>query len=416
MIDLFTYNRHWESGYRYPYPKHRALYSEMRDEIRRRRILQISGLRRVGKSTLFFQLINELLKEGVSPFSIWYFTFDEEELPLEELLNTFSKQTEVDFKKEHIFVFLDEIQKLPNFQNQLKVYYDLYPNLKFFISGSTSLFIKKRAQESLAGRVRSLFLTPLRFDEYLRFKGNAEILDKPQAFASEIARNFEIFLHNQFIESLSLPDRNAKKEYYLGILKKIVFEDIPAVFPVNHPEILWQIVRMIAQMPGMFIDYRTLAGEVGLSNKTISSYLYALEESFLVKKLYNFSRNRITSEKKMKRFYLASPSLSWAMTDFIETGHLVENAVISLNDYQFFWRDPYHHEVDFVAIDAGDRIVPIEVKYKEHLQRRDIKNLLLFAKKFQCSQAIVLKKGSATTSTTHEPAGIEIIEKPVFEM
>ncbi|MBN2089762.1 ATP-binding protein [candidate division KSB1 bacterium] len=414
-MNLLKYNRHWEKNYRYPYKKHRTVFKSLINQLSTRQIIEISGLRRTGKTTLLFQIVNHLLDQNHNPFSLWYFTFDEEKPRLEELLDTFSKQTQIDFKNERIIIFLDEIQKLPDFQNQLKVYYDLYTNLKFFISGSTSLFIRKKSQESLAGRLKSLFLTPLSFEEYLLFTDNLEILDNPMLFKNEIVKNFEIFLTNQFIESISFPDVSSKKDYYIGIMKKIIFEDIPSIFSVNNVEVLWQIIRMIAQQPGMYIDYQNLANELGFSNKTISTYLYYLEESFLVKKLYNFSRNRITSEKKLKRFYLVSPSFSWALTDFLETGRLVENLVPSLKNFQFFWRDPYHHEVDFIEIE-NNQILPIEIKYKETIQSKDINNLLLFSKKFNCKKAIIFKKGVEEKSAYFDSHGVEIIETPIYKI
>ncbi|RMH89542.1 MAG: ATP-binding protein, partial [Calditrichaeota bacterium] len=397
-VNLLRYNRHWEQGFRYPYPKHRALFRQLVSEVETPQIIELSGLRRTGKTTLLFQLINYLLEQRHNPFALWYFTFDEEKLPLEELIYIFSQQTGVDFKKDKIFIFLDEIQKLPNFQNQLKVWYDLYPNLKFFISGSTSLFIKKKTQESLAGRVKSLFLTPLNFTEYLTFREKEPILERPQAFEREIEQEFEMFLSTQFIESMAFPDPYSRREYFVSIIKKIIFEDIPSLFMVGNPEILWQIVRIVAQQPGMIMDYRSLASELEMSAKTLSRYLYFLEEAFLVKKLYNFSRNRITSERKLKRYYLASPSFSRALTDFVDTGRLVENAVVSVKGYQFFWRDPHHHEVDFVAVEPDESIVPIEVKYRRKIQEKDVKNLLRFARKFGCSRAIVLRKGVTQNS------------------
>ncbi|MFQ5631892.1 MAG: ATP-binding protein, partial [bacterium] len=298
-MNLYKYNRHWEKFFKYPYQKHRTIFRQLIRELDTRQIVEISGLRRTGKTTLLFQAINHLLENNHNPFSLWYFTFDEEKPSIDDLINTFSKQTQIDFRKDRIIVFLDEIQKLSDFQSQLKIYYDLYPNLKFFISGSTSLFIKKKAQESLAGRIKSLFLHPLRFQEYLSFTENTDILSNPLLYKNEIETQFEIFLNNQFIESIAIPDINAKKDYLIGIMKKIVFEDIPSTFSVSNPEVLWQIIRTIAQMPGMLIDYQNMANEIGFSNKTVSSYLYYLEESFLVRKLYNFSRNRITSEKKL---------------------------------------------------------------------------------------------------------------------
>jgi len=414
-MNLLKYNRHWEKNYRYPYKKHRTIFKQLIEQLNSRQIVEISGLRRSGKTTLLFQILNHLLNQNRNPFSLWYFTFDEEKPKLEDLFATFSKQTQIDFNKEKIFIFLDEIQKLPEFQNQLKVYYDLYPNLKFFISGSTSLFIRKKSQESLAGRIKSLFLHPLNFEEYLVFTDNLHLLDNPLLFKTEIEKNFEIFLANQFIESISLPDIHSKKEYYIGIMKKIIFEDIPSIFPVGNIEVLWQIIRMIAQQPGIYIDYQNFANELGLSNKTVSTYLYYLEESFLIQKLYNFSRNRITSEKKLKRYYLASPSFSWALTDFLEAGRLVENFVPSLRNYQFFWRDSYHHEIDFIEIEHNS-IIPIEVKYKETIHAKDVANLLLFSKKFSCKKALVLKKGTEEKSTYFDSHGVEIFEKPVFRI
>ena len=415
-MNLFRYNRHWEKSYRYPYKKHRKFFKQLINTLNTRQIVEISGLRRTGKTTLLFQVLNYLIDNNYNSFSLWYFTFDEEKVKLEELLNTFAKQTHIDFKKDKIFVFLDEIQKLLDFQNQLKIYYDLYPNIKFFISGSTSLFIRKKTQESLAGRVKSLFIKPLDFKEYLFFNDNLDILDNPLLFKDEIEKHFEIFLNNQFIDSLTLPDLNSKREYYVGIMRKIIFEDIPSIFSVNNPQVLWQMIRIIAQQPGIFIDYQNLANDIGLSNKTISNYLYYLEESFIVKKVYNFSRNLITSEKKLKRYYLASPSFSWALTDFADVGRLVENLVISLKSYQFFWRDPNRHEIDFVEIKNDNSIIPIEIKYKEKIQTREFKNLIFFLKKFGCRKAIVFKKGVDEKSILYDADEIEIIEKPIFTL
>ncbi len=112
-------------------------------------------MRRLGKTTLFLQVINTLLDRNVEPQSIWYFSFDEDKYDLDELFTVFKIQTRKDYHSDKIFIFFDEIQKLEGFQSQLKIYYDLYPNLKFFISGSTSLYIRKKTLESLAGRVFS---------------------------------------------------------------------------------------------------------------------------------------------------------------------------------------------------------------------------------------------------------------------
>lgn len=111
----------------------------------------------------------------------------------------------------------------------------------------------------------------------------------------------------------------------------------------------------------------------------------------MIKKLYNFSRNLVTSEKKLKRFYLATPSFSWAMVDFIEFGKLFENFVASMKNYKFFWRDPYGHEIDFVNFEK-ECIIPVEVKYKEKVSLKEMKNLILFCRKFKITEAKILMK------------------------
>jgi len=411
-INLLKYNRHWEKGFRYPFAKKRNIFFSLIETINKRQIVEIVGLRRTGKTTLLFQLINYLLESGIEPFSILYFTFDEERIKIEDLIKIFSKQTEKDFKTDKLYIFLDEIQKLPDFQNQIKIYYDLYPNLKFFLSGSSSFFIKKKTQESLAGRTLSFNILPLDFKEYLYFKDKAEILDKPLLYSKEIEMEFEIFLTSQFIESIEM-NKEERKEYFLSIIKKIVFEDIPQIFFIENPEIIFKILKIIAQQPGLFIDYQNFSREIGVSNKTLSNYFYYLEEAFLIKKLYNFSRNLVTSEKKLKRFYLATPSFSWAMVDFIEVGKLVENFVSSMKNYKFFWRDPYGHEVDFVNVEK-ERIIPIEVKYKEKVLLKEMKNLVLFCRKFKIPEAKILMK---ILEKQTESINNLIIEKiPIFNL
>lgn len=409
-MELLKYNRHWEKGYRYPYPKKRDVFDVLIKAVDKRQIVELVGMRRTGKTTLLFQVINHLIDRGVDPFHIWYFTFDYERMSIDELIHNFSIKTGVDFKKERVYIFLDEIQKLPNFQSQIKVYYDIYPEVKFFLSGSTSLFIRKKSQESLAGRSIYFYLPPLNFKEFLRFKERDNLLERPSIFESEIEKEFEVFLESQFIESVFMKDKEERRNYFVSIIRKVIFEDIPSIFSVENPEVLWQIVKIVAQKPGLILDYQSLSREIGISSKTLSSYLFYLEEAFLLKRVYNFSRNLITSERKAKKFYLSSPSFVACISDFVEKGSLAENLVVSLNDYRFFWRDPYGHEVDFVDV-KGEEIVPVEVKYKE-VSNKELKNLVLFSRRFKSKRALLFTK--TVEERTERLNGILIEVKPIY--
>ncbi|WP_449462348.1 AAA family ATPase [Tardisphaera miroshnichenkoae] len=108
-----------------------------------RQVVMMVGLRRVGKSTIVYQLISDLLKTEESR-RIIYFTFDVNSPDLIEILNVYAKMTGVEWKNEKAYVFLDELQKLPDWDSRLKVLYDSFPNLKFVVSGSASLDWKRK--------------------------------------------------------------------------------------------------------------------------------------------------------------------------------------------------------------------------------------------------------------------------------
>lgn len=406
MLNLLKYNRHWHEGFRYQYTKKRKLFETLKLHIANRQIIELVGLRRTGKSTLLFQLINFLLNENTAPHNVWYFSFDEEQCSLDELFVEFQKQTKKDINQDKLFVFLDEIQKLENFQSSLKVYYDLYPNIKIFISGSTSLFIKKKTQESLTGRLFSVTLHPLDFDEYLDFVDKSTMLQLPEMYHKELEMEYERYVSHQFVETLFIENTDLKKEYLTGILRKIIFEDIPTTFSVNNPEILYAIIKIVAQKPRMYLHYDHLANDLNISSKTVSKYISILEQAFLLKILYNYSTNQLTSEKKLKRLYLASSSFCVALFDFTNLGSLIENAIIATKPYNFFWRDAYKHEVDFVKIE-NNRCIPIEVKYRKQVKRTDYQNIYLFTKKFKTDKAILITKQHSDNHIIHNDFRID---------
>ncbi len=390
-MDLLKINRHWQPNFRYQFPFARKQLKILIDHIHKPQITQLTGLRRTGKTTLYLQTINHLLDQGVNPFKIWYYTFDLEEQDLELLFSQFEVKTGFSIQSDKIYIFLDEIQKLKNFELQIKVFYDLYPNLKFFISGSTSLFIKKRSGESLAGRILPVFLPVLSFSEYLGFIEKENLLEQPAIFESELMNEYEKYWSCQFIETVNMKDQNDRNHYYDTILRKIIFEDIPSIATIEHPEILYRLMKILAGYPGLYLNYENLALDLKISSKTISKYFTLLEDAYLIDVLYNFSKNLLTTEKKMKRVYLSSVSFAKALSDYSNAGFMAENAVLSQSKYRFFWRDAYKNEVDFIAI-KGEKAIPVEVKYKTEIKPNELKNLFLFSRKFAADKAICLLK------------------------
>jgi predicted AAA+ superfamily ATPase len=125
-------------------PFKREVYKEINKHMDKRFILALVGLRRVGKTTTMYQLIQNLIGKNVNKTNILFFSFDEISVKLNDVLETYKEIHSKDIRADKIYVFLDEIQKCDGWENELKKYYDLYPKLKFIISGSESLFIRKK--------------------------------------------------------------------------------------------------------------------------------------------------------------------------------------------------------------------------------------------------------------------------------
>jgi len=147
---LLNFNPHRRSDFYYNIPFKRKYFSTIIQHLDHKFITQLIGLRRVGKTTLLKQTIDYLIQKKHIPRNhILYYTFDIPAEPrqiIEEFVHIHNHNL-LDTNKK-FFVFFDEIQKVPDWQSKIKVYYDLYPNIKFILSGSSSLFLQKR--ESLA--------------------------------------------------------------------------------------------------------------------------------------------------------------------------------------------------------------------------------------------------------------------------
>jgi predicted AAA+ superfamily ATPase len=229
------------------------------------------------------------------------------------------------------------------------------------ISGSESLFIRKKSKESLAGRIFEFKIESLSFNEYLNFR---EIKVKPVALhETELSKAFEEFIFSGgFPELANRKDEDFIKNYIREtVVEKVLFRDIPLLFPIKDVSALESIFKIISSNPGQILELNKLASEVGLSRRVVSLYISYLENSFLIKKIFNYSKNQRKSAKKLKKYYPSISALGFIYgTDEIKP-KIFENTIIVGTKANFFWRDPYKNEVDIVLNDK--KIIPIEVKY-----------------------------------------------------
>jgi len=178
-------------------PYKRKSFAHIIDLTKYRNIIILSGLRRVGKTVLLYQVIEHLLKE-IEPRHILYFNFDKRVKELTEILNKYEESTNINWKKEKVFVFLDEIVKLSEWADKIKLIYDAFPNIKFLISSSSSVRLEEEAIKNLAGRYFIVNIKPLSFIEYLELRGKSKFLDNINLWEKEIKKEFQNYLLKSF--------------------------------------------------------------------------------------------------------------------------------------------------------------------------------------------------------------------------
>lgn len=395
----------------------REAFNHILSFLGKRQILLLMGLRRVGKTTLMFQLIDYLLnKLEVNPLHILYFSFDEEREELDKILEEYQISVlKMSFSevKNKLYFFFDEVQKLKDWVNKLKILYDLNPNIKIIISGSASLNLLKESKESLAGRIYDFKINPLDFREFLKFKKVTFDPDRLNIYREIIQKEIESYLKNSgFIEVIFEREEKVLKKYFKeSLLEQVLFRDIQDTFSINEPRLLMVLIKILSSKPGMLVEFQNIANDLNRDQRTIANYFEFLRLSFLTKSLYNFSRNLLTSEKKLKKYYLSYPAFCLALKDFpIDSeykGLLIENLLVSCEKSLFFYRSPSKWEVDLIKTE-GEEIIPVEVKYQESISTRDLKGLKNFMGKFKVKKGILISKD--LESKLDAPVGtIEVI-------
>ena len=364
--DIERFNEWWFTGKvrnKLALPFHRYAFSRILENLTERQILLIVGLRRVGKTTLLFQAIEKLLEKTPSR-NILYFSFEESSIQPKEVLEYYEKtvlrKSLEDAGK--VFVFFDEIQYVENWSSTIKQFYDLYPSLKFFVSGSSSLLLSKEAIDKLAARFFLLPLKPLKFSEFLGLKGLR--LEESEVFSRRMELNFNDFLRKSGFPEIVEWDNESRVAEYIknSVIDRVALRDIPFMFKTRDMTLIDNLIKLILSTPGCIINTNSLSRTWGESKITISNYLRFLETTLLVNSLSNFKPSFLASSRKLKKYYPATPSLIFAYSkETYESarGAALETYVVNTLDAHHYFREG-KKEIDIILKDKV--LFPIEVK------------------------------------------------------
>ncbi len=405
---LVESNPWWKKEYVIVF-KDREIYEDIRKFMLLPQIIALTGLRRVGKTTLMLKMAEDTIKTGFERKNVVYFSFDEfRDVGIRDVVKAYEELMEKDVREGKCLFLFDEIQKLRDWEDGLKGFYDAHKeNAKIVISGSESLFIRKKSKETLAGRIFEFKVEPLSFREFLAFKGVS--LKPAGIYEKELSRLFAQFvLTAGFPELVEVRDKDVIRKYVKeSIVEKIVYRDIPGLFRIRDLSMLESLLNVLMEEPGQLIEMSDLASGLKVSRQTVSNYLKYLEDSFLVRKLYNFSKSRRKVERKLKKYYptIVSVDLLFREDDYSRS-RIFEWLMVNQLKAEFFWRDPYKNEVDVVLADGKPQ--PVEIKYG----KIDFKGLLAFMKKFKVDEGIIIS-GSLEETKRIDGKTIHVI--PAFK-
>lgn len=354
-----------------------------------RQIIILTGLRRVGKTTILYQIIQVLL-EKVDPLKVFYFSFDKEVKGIIDLLEDYSSLSAVDFKKEEVHIFLDEVTKLRNWASELKLVYDSHPNIKFYVSSSASISLEEEAIRNLAGRYFLIKVLPLSFIEFLELKEKSNYIEHPSLYQLEIKNEYGKYLLRSFPETALWEDELIVKDYLKTvIIDKIVRVDLPEKYDNINKELLYTLIELFYKQPGYYLDYDNLSRSLRVSKSTLYKHVFYLEFCYLIRVVKNFRPATLSTSRKLRRIYPYWWSLAYCYGQ--DTDKIVEAMVFSCVDATYYWRD-LSKEVDIIRVENG-QVMPIEVKNTKALEERDLFALKFFVEKFGVKRAFVFYLG-----------------------
>ncbi|MFZ3384257.1 MAG: DUF4143 domain-containing protein, partial [Candidatus Methanoperedens sp.] len=205
-------------------------------------------------------------------------------------------------------------------------------------------------------------------------------------YETELSKLFEEYKLNQgFPELVGINDKGIIRKYIKeSIVEKVIYRDLTQLFKIKDIGVLESLLEIIMEEPGQLIELTDLSKELKISRQTLSNYFFYLEESFLIRKLYNFSRNKRKSERKLKKYY---PTILLDLNfkdDDISKSKAFEWLVVTRLNAEFFWRDPYKNEVDVIL--EQNNPIPIEIKYG----KIDTTGLIRFMRKFKVNEGYII--------------------------
>jgi len=365
MKELFyQYNPWWEESFQNKNVKPREKYLvELRKYLDFKQIIILTGLRRVGKTTLMKLIIEELIAKGIESKHILYVSLDDYLLyknNIIEIVNEFRKVHKIKFE-DKIYLFLDEVTYKEDFHVQLKNIYDSQNTKLFVASSSASMLRDKKA--SLTGRAITLEIKPLDLEEYLFFNG-ITIKERDR----QLYKSYFI----EYCRVGGLPENvlNPNREYLMNLVDDIIQKDITAFHGIKNHQIVRDYFTLLMERSGKQLSINKIGKILGISPDTSKRYLNYFESTYLIHLLPRWGK---TNQKLLspKKIYASDLGIKYMFMGERDLGSYFENYIYLLLRGRKILYYLYENtiEIDFITEDK----ILIESKFYAGLNKKQEK-------------------------------------------
>lgn len=452
---LTAYNPWWKTGVVNPQMtktyKRFAFYEAMKllDEKNIRRNVVLTGTRRVGKTTIEYQMIEELLKSGVPAQKIVFISMDHPMLKLSQFQDVLDCYHKNICPTQDVYYFFDEIQYAQDWDRWLKIIYDTQPETKVVATGSASPALMKGSRESGAGRWSVIQVPTLSFYEYCELLN----IDRPNIpkdlkvtsllkmdqykrsqimmQLSKVQNHFMRYLQVGGFPELALADNDLMAQQVMreDVVDKVLKRDLPSLYNIRNATELERIFLYLCNVSSEIVSIEAITKELnGVTRATVENYIRYLESANLI---YQSWPVELAGKKVLKarpKIYIADAAIRNAvlmddsiMTDPTEMGKVVETAVykhITSFYYQFATSVGYYRggknnkEIDVVVDYPNIKKILVEVKYREHAPISDDDAIIQHCE--ESSAAVVVTKSAGDFGVHNTKSGKELLRIPAY--
>lgn len=379
------------------------------------KIKVITGVRRSGKSTILYQIIDNLLSH-VPPNSIVLMNFDDARLSTVEFSDILKAYIE-HMKPEFMYLFLDEVHNAKNWVSSIRRLTDTR-KANIFITDSCSYFIPIDYAKILTGRKISIELFPLSFREYLKFK-NVKVEMHGTEERAKLRGYLRDYILNGGFPEIALTNWDKGKRILIEYFGDIITKDITSRYDVNYQKIRDLAYYLISNI-GQRVTLRKLRNIFGLGIETAQKYIHYLETVYLIFAVKNFSEKVKEQIIMPKKIYAIDTGMVNAVGFKISEnfGPALENVVyleLRRRGYDVYYLKIDNKEVDFIARKGIKTEKIINVCYdptEEKTRKREIEGMLKALKTLRERKGLILTWEHKEKIRIGEK---EIIFTPIYE-